>query len=441
MLKLFIVLILSTNIIVSICAQEKRWVLIQPSIEKIRYYSLPEKYRISFHDKWYVILNEEDAFFKSQFSSISLDHSLQINLPKSILWDWIQRLKPIKIEPDYPIVLNEPLLSNPLIPSTTKPSQVQVASPLAWHLEQLQFSELKKISTGKGVLLAVLDTGTDYLHTQLKSQIWINRGEIPQNNVDDEGNGYIDDCLGYNFVENNNDPMDQNAHGTHVSGLIAAQSLGVGSGIAPGSQIMPIRIIGHQPTFISDASKGIKYAVDNGAQILVNSWRILSTDEDQFSLLKEALFYAEQKEVLFLTATGNESLDLDHPTLSQPKVIPAQFTEFKNLIAVSATDRQNALATYSNYGFQTVPIAAPGTQVLSTVPHNNWRQMSGTSMATPLVAGVLALGIELKSNHQPLIIKDTLLQTSLLNSSLQNKVHNGLINPLIFLKNLKELEL
>lgn len=268
-----------------------------------------------------------------------------------------------------------------------------------WHVQRMQYDALNPNYQGQGVIVAVLDTGVDINHPNLRHTIWRNLREIPNNNVDDDGNGYIDDVNGWNFSEDNKQVMDDNSHGTHCAGIIAASqhTSRPDRGIAPMATIMPIRVIGNgTQTFLSDAAEAVVYATNNGAQILSNSWRVYQSwsmyyNPQGVQMLGEAIAYAGQRGVLFVAAAGNETRNID--TLQTDPIFPLSMPNLPTMIGIASGDHdgvRDLRSGFTNYGSRLVHLAAPGTKIFSTIPGNGWEDMSGTSMATPLVAGALA---------------------------------------------------
>lgn len=289
---------------------------------------------------------------------------------------------------------------------------------MAWHVKALQYEKLPAQFNGTGVIVAVVDTGVDYLHPALVDHIWTNEKEIAGNGIDDDGNGYVDDIHGWDFELGKSDPMDDNGHGTHCSGIIAASpnTETRAQGVAPGAKVMAIRVIGEKSMgFLSDAIAGIKYAVDNGARVLSNSWRVYKSwgdfdpSEENIELLKKAILYAGEHGAVFVAAAGNEAVNLDTDFDKDP-MFPGGYMGISSLIVVAASDQRNEPAYFTNYGVSHVGVAAPGVSILSTTPGNNWAAMSGTSMAAPLVAGAVARG--LSANFPPAEIGDKLVNSS-----------------------------
>jgi subtilisin family serine protease len=242
--------------------------------------------------------------------------------------------------------------------------------------------------TGKGVVIAVVDTGVDYNHEDLKDNIWTNPKEIAGNGKDDDGNGYVDDIHGWNFVDNNNNVLDDNGHGTHVSGTIAGENNNYGvTGIAYDAKIMPVKVLDDSGSgSYTSVAKGIRYAVDNGANVIN-----LSLGGGSSNLtLQSAINYASSKGVIVVMAAGNDGD-------SSPDY-PASYAS-KSGIAVGAVDKNNNMADFSNRSGanEIAYVTAPGVKVYSSVPNNQYATYSGTSMATPHVAGVVAL--MLSANH------------------------------------------
>jgi len=249
--------------------------------------------------------------------------------------------------------------------------------PAAWQL-----------STGTGVIVAVVDTGVKLDHPDLAPNIWTNTREIPGNGVDDDGNGYIDDVHGIDLASPDpaeNDPSDDNGHGTHVAGIIAAAQNGQGVvGVAFHAKIMAVKVLGADGNGTLNAvAEGIRYAAANGARIINTS---LASSADS-PVLDAAIAFASSANALVVSSAGNDGKNVD-VSPSYPASVPAP-----NLIGVAATapDNGNSLAQISNFGRLTIPVAAPGQEILSTAMNGGYELRTGTSMAAPHVAGVAAL--------------------------------------------------
>jgi len=238
--------------------------------------------------------------------------------------------------------------------------------------------------TGSNVIIAVVDTGVDYNHADLSSNIWNNTAEIANNGLDDDGNGFVDDVRGWDFANNDNDPMDDNDHGTHLSGTIAASgNNGIGiTGISWSARIMPIKFLGSTGSgSTASAISAIDYAVANGAHIINASWGGGPFSAAMFS----AISVANDAGVIFIAAAGNSANDND----SNPDY-PSSYN-LPNIISVAATDDADTLASFSNFGVTSVDLGAPGVAIISTIRNNGYASLTGTSMAAPHVAGVAAL--------------------------------------------------
>ena len=237
------------------------------------------------------------------------------------------------------------------------------------------------VTTGStGVRVAVVDTGVDYTHPDLAANIWHNSGEII-NGIDDDGNGYIDDIRGWNFVSKSNDPMDDNGHGTHCAGTMAAvgnNGIGV-AGVNWNSKIIPLKFLDSNGSgYVSDAISAILYANKMGASVISNSWSGTGYSQS----LKDSI---DASSAIVVCAAGNSAKNSD----VTPQY-PAAYSS-SNIISVAATNYYDNLASFSNYGVKSVDLAAPGVSIYSTTKSGGYKYLSGTSMATPYVSGVAAL--------------------------------------------------
>jgi subtilisin family serine protease len=277
------------------------------------------------------------------------------------------------------------------------------------------------------VVVAVVDTGVDYTHPDLAQNMWTNPFEIPGNGIDDDGNGYIDDVHGINAITHSGDPMDDNGHGTHVSGTIGARgNNGVGVvGMSWNSQIMALKFLASDGSgSLADAITAFNYIVDmknRGVNVRVssNSWGGGGFSQS----LAQAIQRAGQAGVIVVAAAGNEANDND-TTPQYPSSIDSPY-----IVSVAAVDQDRNLASFSNYGRTTVDIAAPGVGILSTYKGGTYAILSGTSMATPHVSGALALllgqqpGLSNAEAQQRLLLSGTDLP-SLLGISVSSRMLN-----------------
>jgi subtilisin family serine protease len=243
------------------------------------------------------------------------------------------------------------------------------------------------ISHGRGVVVAIVDSGVRVDHPDLAPNVWTNFAEVPGNHVDDDGNGYVDDVHGIDLTTagSTNDVSDSNGHGTHVAGIVAAAANRKGVvGVAPDARIMVVKTQRADGTGSMQAvADGIAYAVAEGAKVV----NVSLSSRGSYEPVRQAIEAAGRAGVLVVAAAGNEASDDD-----RTPVYPAGYAE-PNLVAVAATTPSEGrnLAGFSNYGRTTVQLAAPGDAVLSTVRDGGYGLKSGTSMAAPVVAGVAAL--------------------------------------------------
>ncbi|MCH2134101.1 MAG: S8 family serine peptidase [Phycisphaerales bacterium] len=273
-------------------------------------------------------------------------------------------------------------------------------------------AEAWDIETGDANLaIAVIDSGVQWDHPDLDGNIWSNPGEIPNNGTDDDGNGYVDDIRGWDFYSGDNNPDDTDGHGTHVAGTIAAESNN-GQGVAGvmwQADIVPLRFLGPYGGYTSDAIAAVQYCTNTGIRLSNNSWG----GGGYSTALADAIVASQSIGHLFLAAAGNSGDNTDS-TPHYPSAYGAG-----NIISVLATNNRDQLASFgagsgydSNYGATTVDIGAPGVDIAATYPTDSYAYLSGTSMATPNVTGVVGLIMSQNPSWSWSAVRDRLMDTA-----------------------------
>ena len=342
-------------------------------------------------------LSNIQAEIITQFRGIGIHH---VKLPKGMkVKDAIKSLKedPMVeyVEPNYLIYLdytpNDPRFGDQWALHNTGATGGAVDADIdaveAWDIQKGNDS----------VTIAITDTGIEYDHEDLHSNIWINGGEVPGDGIDNDANGYIDDIHGYDFINNDSDPRDDHDHGTHVAGIIGAitdNNYGI-AGVNFHTKMMALKFMNPITcgTFkcgasgsSADAAQAIIYAADNKAMVINASWG----SSQASNILENAIAYADSLGVLFVAAAGNDGTDNDSiPHF--PSNYGAPPYNLRNVIAVASTDHNDDMSGFSNFGKVSVHLGAPGEDILSTVTDQDFKSMSGTSMAAPHVAGVAGL--------------------------------------------------
>ncbi len=277
------------------------------------------------------------------------------------------------------------------------------------------------------IVIAVIDTGVDYTHPDLARNIWKNPKEIPGNGIDDDGNGYIDDIHGYDFLNNDAEPLDDHGHGTHCAGTIGAahNTMGV-TGVMGTVKIMALKFLGRNGGSTEGAIRAIEYATENGAHIMSNSWGGGGRSE----ILLDAIKRAEKEGIIFVSTAGNS-----HNNNDLYDYYPASYgKEAKNVVVVAAIDKNGSAAYFSSYGRRNVHVAAPGVNILSTIP-GGYGQKSGTSMAAPHVSGVIGLLLATNYRRKNKVtaqnVRDWLMNTSTQSKELEAlSASGGYVNTL-----------
>ena len=307
-----------------------------------------------------------------------------------------------------------PTLPPPIEPEDTDVADDKQESPAAfadvpyfgsqrdWNVNAVNAPEAWAAGyTGEGVIVAVLDTGVDFDHPDLARNIFVNAGEIPGNGIDDDQNGFVDDVHGYDFASNDADPTDGNGHGTHVAGTIASLSNGFGStGIAPDATILPVKVLSDSGSGSNfNVAAGIRYAADLGAQVIN-----LSLGGGYSRAVHSAISYANSLGSLVVAAAGNEGASVPS--------FPAQLgSTLTNVLSVGAHDVSQRTAGFSNRvgASGALQIDAPGVGVYSSYHGSQFRSLSGTSMASPHVAGVAALALSANRELTPSELRNLLV--------------------------------
>ncbi|REJ47775.1 MAG: subtilase [Microcystis flos-aquae DF17] len=275
------------------------------------------------------------------------------------------------------------------------------------------------IQTGNpNLVIGVLDTGVDYNHQDLVGNIWTNPGEIANDGIDNDGNGYIDDIRGWDFAYNDNNPSDVDGHGTHVSGTIAGKgNNGVGvTGVAWNAKIMPLKFLDDTGSgTLSNAILAINYATAKGVKLTNNSWG----GGPYTQALYDAINAAGQAGALFIAAAGNNSANADINPM-----YPAAYN-LDNIVSVASTTRTDSLSWFSNYGLNSVDLGAPGSDIYSLAPGGGYATLSGTSMASPHVAGAAALLWSQNPTWTAQQVKNALMNTGDSIAALAGKTVSG----------------
>jgi thermitase len=339
----------------------------------------------------------------------------------------LQSSKKIKKMDGRDLVLGQISEKNSEVPNEPSALFNDPAIKQAWGLKKSDAARAWSISRGsKKVVVAVIDTGIDANHEDLKNNLWTNLGESgldadgrdkATNGIDDDGNGLIDDVHGWNYVSNNNNLTDNHGHGTHIAGIIGAEAgnhKGI-IGISPDVSIMVLKY--YDPKVpntdnLKNTVAGIQYAVRMGANIINYSGGGTDFSQEEH----DAIESAERKGILFVAAAGNERSNSD-----EHHYYPADY-KLKNIISVTAIDPTTEVLASSNYGTDTVDIAAPGQNILSCLPNSTYGLMTGTSQATAFVTGAAVLVMAHKDLYgQPEEIKKYILATGDSSASLMAK--------------------
>ncbi len=355
----------------------------------------PSKIKRLSHPETKSIFNHLRSASSSQHQVLALYFDHDQDIPTVI--------KQLKSNPD--IITAEPNLIYQLPKIQFTPNDPSMNSQ--YHISLLDMPSAWEISTGNSnITIAIIDTGIDTTHPDLRNQLWDNTAEINGTaGVDDDHNGKIDDTHGWGFHSATSNIKDMIGHGTHVSGIAAAQTnnhIGI-AGVAYNCKLMPLKAsIGNTNYFeLADLIEAINYAIEKDASVINMSLG----GSGQSSLFNDAISEAHDANISIVVAAGNEASNIEDENIS-PAIHP-------DVITVAAARSTGEVDTrYSNYG-KAVDILATGTNIYSTYPTSNYHQLTGTSMATPIVSGVVALLKSVYPEATPSQIYDAITQTAL----------------------------
>lgn len=341
--------------------------------------------------------------------------------------DTLKNVKKLNIDPRVEYVEPNYIVSAAVTPNDPEFSKLwglhNTGQTAGTANADINATEAWDVNQNSNLTVGIIDTGVDFTHPDLVANMWTNPYEIPANSIDDDGNGFVDDIHGYDFVNNDGDPFDDHGHGTHVAGTIGAVgNNGVGVvGVNWQASMAGIKFLSATGSGTTDnAIKSVLYANAMGFKITNNSW-----GGGGFSqALLEAISASNDQGSLFVAAAGNSNANTD----SIPSY-PAGYN-VPNIISVAATDHKDARASFSNYGTTTVDLGAPGVSIYSTVPTGTcalcnsigYSSLNGTSMASPHVAGAASLIWAANPELTSQLLKDKILYTSDVVSGMQGMV-------------------
>lgn len=307
----------------------------------------------------------------------------------------------------------------------------QSASPsdyspaLLWHLDQVNAAEAWDLETGsEDRIVAIIDTGCSIEHPDLVDNIFVNPNEIPGNGLDDDNNGFVDDINGWDFVDDDANPNDVTGHGTHVSGIAGARgNNGIGgSGVGQGIKILPLKVGdagGLSSSAIAESLRYVSQMWNLGVKIVATNNSYGSTAPNDIA--RNEIQTHENLGIVFVAAAGNSGEDIDAPGNSQ---FPAGFPE-SNVISVANSTQGDELSSGTNFGAESVDLAAPGQEIYSTSNNDDYEFLTGTSMASPIVAGAVALLSSREPELSGAELKARILETVTPIESMQGKTVTG----------------
>lgn len=354
------------------------------------------------------------AFVKAQFSK----ESYHIVATDPSVIDELKADADVEyVEPNYKLQSIEPTVNAQNLSAQSAAYYDQTGAPV--HATEA-WSASSPYDSNNRPIVAIVDTGLDSSHYVFRdtNALWVNPGEIPANGIDDEGNGYVDDVNGWNFIASGANFMDDEDHGTHVAGIVlgATQDI-LAHPLQPAKiRIMPLKFLDSSGAGSTSAAiNAINYAVNNGAKVINCSWGGGAYSH----ALHDALTSAYNHGVLIVSAAGNYSTNNDTSPL-----YPASYNVPSNISVAASTDGDR-LASFSNYGASTVHVASPGVYVYSTMPGNYFASLSGTSMAAPFVAGAAAMALREAPQLSGYQLRAEIMQTATSSGYLSGKVQSG----------------
>jgi len=369
------------------------------------------KIKSKINSDWYV-LSYKDASKNPE----NYINSLKRELPQGLVSN-------LYFQPNYllSLALEEKnyVMKDPKVEEKAKgiPGKMDPRAKELWGMKAIEAdTQWLKYPGSYNVIVANTDTGIDYNHEDLRHNLW--------ENTDSETDELH---VGYDFVDNDVYPFDRHGHGTHTAGTIGAQGFnGLGIiGVNSKVTIMTLKFIDTSVGTTVNAIRSLDYAVKNGARVINASWGAEAKSEDELEnkALKEAVSSLSDKNVLLVIAAGNSGLNIDERV-----VYPAGFSD-DHILSVASINQRNKRSFYSNYGYENVDVAAPGSNILSTMPGSQYEINSGTSMAAPHVSGLAALLLSIDPTLSALELKDIILSTAVKNDSLKGRVKTeGVIN-------------
>ena len=396
--------------------------------------------------------NKLEPVFESTNRPTSLSLWYKITIEKN------QEFTELREKLNLHTAIDKVILNSQFKVTSVSPSASEQLKPVDWSIENgndVNEYRLEGIESESKIVVAVLDTGVDYTHEDLRNNMWVN--DVEKNGadfVDDDNNGCVDDIYGCDLRSNVSEKLGYNPglggafysqekyvypdgmkHGTLVAGVIGAQQHnGIGiDGVSANVKIMSVKFINQSNIAnMADAAAAIQYAVDNGAQIINNSYGKPHVDEETLTILRDAFEYAHDNGVLMIVSAGNSGVDID----GQHSFYPANLL-VPNIITVNALDQDGLLWEASNYGGTSVDISAPGVAIWSTTPVGNkslfrkyysnsgYMQTEGTSIATPFVTGIAATIWAKYPSLSHLELKQLLLSNADPRPELQAKTTSG----------------